>query len=51
MTVLVFGFFATHASARCVTLQPSSIKCVSVRTIVYDNKGRKYLVLRVRSTR
>jgi hypothetical protein len=24
MTVLVFGFLATHASARCVTEQPSS---------------------------
>jgi hypothetical protein len=29
MTVLVFGFLATHASARCVMVQPSSIRCVS----------------------
>lgn len=25
MTVLVFGFLATHANARCVTEQPSSL--------------------------
>ena len=50
MTVLVFGFLATQASARCVTVHPSSKGRVGSSNYVGQEDGSVHLFLPVRLT-